>query len=614
MKDYLALQNRRRAELYAAHQKTIDEYWDSEGRFCWAPNLDAHGGYRAILWHCLSYLAGDAHCVEIANRIIVTNFTQQVCHFSPGASIDVLLHHGPRLTPEATAALERYMALNVPYMSTEDLKIHGYNDNHAYKAMHALVVGGELLELPQYVDLGIGKLRQAVEMFERTDFPCEYNSPNYTGVSLNPLSNIVEQAHSAEARELAARLEKLYWHDLAVHFDPQCGLPAGPYSRGYVNDYSGLLSGTLTLLSYLWPERFDFDLIEEVYVKGAATRLIDSSIKSSLPFFQVHPVWFASATYHPDEAIEEEIFTKETGTRVRGTTETGTWTVTWPEEKMRPAGAPAVHHSGPRRSLISTYFGEGFTLGTSQYAWLDNGQSHGFFATVNKGEQVRPEQAAVYYARMFYDDRSPYKEIPEESSCFRDDGEIRTVQHDGTALVFYNPQPYYGRFSRLRTGVYRPLMFNRPRELWVGDMRVPSLNILQEKLERIAIDEESVYVGIIPMRLTDLGQAKNGNLQVHTYSDHLAVLMSSFEGWGAQDFSYEEIMTACAGFVFEIQPAAAYGSFAEFREWLAAAQVEDAYYADMRTTTYRREGLTLSACYSPYQSAYRYVSVNGKAL
>jgi hypothetical protein len=34
----------------------------------------------------------------------------------------------------------------------------------------------------------------------------------------------------------------------------------------------------------------------------------------------------------------------------------------------------------------------------------------------------------------------------------------------------------------------------------------------------------------------------------------------------------------------------------------------------MRTTTYRREGLTLSACYSPYQSAYRYVSVNGKAL
>jgi hypothetical protein len=451
-------------------------------------------------------------------------------------------------------------------------------------------------------------------MFQRSGFPCEYNSPNYTPVSLNPLANIVEQAQSEEARELALHLEKLYWRDAALHFDPRCGLPAGPYSRGYVNDYSGLLSGTLCLLAYLFPERFDFDLIEEVYARGAETALIDPSIKSSLPFYQVHPVWYASATYHLDEGIEATLFDKPAGARVRGITESGTWTVTWPDEKARPAGAPRIHHCGPRRSLITTYFGEGFTLGTSQYAWLDNGQSHGFFATLSKGEQARPQEAAVYYARMFYDDRSPYKERPEESSCFRDDGEIRTVQHDGTALIFYNPYPYYGRFQRLRTGVYRPLMFSRPREVWVGDMRIPTLNYLTERLEPIALDEESVYVGIIPLRLTDLGQAKNGHLQVHTYSNHLAILMSSFEGWTPQEFSYEEIMTACAGFVFEIQPAAAFGSFEEFRQWLAAAEVEDAYYADMRTTTYRREGLTLSACYSPYQSAFRYVSVNGTAL
>ena len=466
MKDYLALQTQRRAELYAAHQKTIDEYWDDSGRFAWEPNLDSHGGYRAILWHCLSYLSGDAHCVAKANAIINYNFTQQVCHFAPGASIDVLQHHRERLTPEAEATLERYIRLNVPYMSTEDLKIHGYNDNHAYKGMHALVVGGEMLDLPKYVDLGLFKLRQAVELFQRTGFPCEYNSPNYTPVSLNPLANIVEQAQNEEARELALRLEKLYWQDAAVHFDPKCGLPAGPYSRGYVNDYSGLLSGTLGLLSYLFPERFDFDLIEEVYVKGADTRLIDPAIKSSLPFYQVHSIWFASATYHLDEAIEATMFDKPVGARVRGLTETGTWTVQWKDPADRPAGAPRIHHSGPRRSLLTTYFGEGYTLGTSQYSWLDNGQSHGFVATVNQGEQVRPEQAAIYYARMFFDDRSPYKECPVESSCFRDDAEIRTVQHDGTALVFYNPYPYYGRFQRLRTGVYRPLMFNQPRELW----------------------------------------------------------------------------------------------------------------------------------------------------
>ncbi|HEY3396774.1 MAG TPA: hypothetical protein VGM19_03855 [Armatimonadota bacterium] len=614
MKDYVALQQQRRAELFAAHQRTIDEYWDDHGIFCWPPNPDAHGGYRAILWHCLSYLAGEEHCVAKANRIVAANFNPAVCHFTPGAALDVLFHHEPRLTPEARGALERYITLNVPYMCTEDLKIYGYNDNHPYKAMHALIVGGERLDLPQYVERGLFKLRQAVELFERTGFPCEYNSPNYTPVSLNPLSCIVEQAQSEEARDLALRLEHFYWQDLAVHFDSRCGLPAGPYSRGYVNDYSGLLSGTLSLLSYLFPERFDFNLIEEVYTKGRDSALIDRSLSLSMPFYQVHPVWFASATYHLTEEIEAAIFAQPAGAYVRGTTESGAWPLNWKDEADRPEGAPAVHHAGPRRSLITTYFGEDYTLGTSQYAWLDNTQSHGFVATLNKGEQVRPEQAAIYYARMFYDEHSPYRECPEESSCFRDEGEIRTVQHEGTALVFYNPQPYSGRFQRLRTGLFRPLWFNRPEEIWLGEQRATTLNVISDELPPIAINEGSVYLGIIPLRLTDRGQSRRAHLQVHTYSDHLAILMSSFEGWGPQAFSYQEIMETCAGFVFEVQPASQFASFAAFRQWLAAGRVEDYYYSDVRTTTYQREGLTLSACYSPYQSAYRYASVNGAPL
>ncbi|MFA6293769.1 MAG: hypothetical protein WC637_18420 [Victivallales bacterium] len=611
--EYQAKQERLRKALFTEHQKTLDTYWDEDGRFCWAPNKEASGGYRAILWHCLAYLAGDAHCVEKANRIILANYKQTPCHFAPGAVTDVLFHYRDRLWAETVAALERYQRLNVPFMATEDLKIHGYNDNHPFKAMHALIVGGEMIGMPELVKVGIFRLKQAVEMYRRNGFPCEFNSPNYTPVSLNPLANIVEQAQSEEARELALVIERFFWQDLALHWDSRCGLPAGPISRAGCKDYSGLLSGDLTLLSHLFPERFAFDLTEETYRLGIKSRFLsgDPHTAEHFPFYQVHRVWYASVNYHLTEAIEDALFNKPVGAAVYGTSESGTAAIKWNED-TKPADAPARHVMGPRRSLLTTYYGDGFSLGSSQYSWLANGQTHGVFATVSKGAEVRPDQAVTYYARMHYDEKSPYGETPDpKESCLAESGEFRTVQHQGTAMVFYNPIPQYGTFRRLRTGVYRPLFFSEPEELWIGETKVPTLNLICKNLAPVAINEGSVYVGIIPMRLTNLGQAREAHMQVHTYSQHLAIQMSSFEGWKPQLFRYDDIVAVNAGFVLEMHPAADFASFTAFRQWLAQAQVSDHYYADMRTTAYTRPGLELSACYSPYHSSFRHATING---
>jgi hypothetical protein len=92
------------------------------------------------------------------------------------------------------------------------------------------------------------------------------------------------------------------------------------------------------------------------------------------------------------------------------------------------------------------------------------------------------------------------------------------------------------------------------------------------------------------------------------------VLISSFEGWGQQAFTYEAIVEIGSGFAFELHEASRFASFAEYRRFLAAAQVADDWYADMRTTTYRRAGLELATCYSPYQSAFRFAAVDGVAV
>ena len=127
-----AVQNSRRAALFAAHQNTIDWLWDDHGTFIADP-YEPLDGYRLILWHCLAYLAGDARCVEKANRIIVANHDQKPCHFTPGAAVDLLWYYPDQLGAEARALLERYLMLNIPFMSTPDLQVFGYNDNHPYK-------------------------------------------------------------------------------------------------------------------------------------------------------------------------------------------------------------------------------------------------------------------------------------------------------------------------------------------------------------------------------------------------------------------------------------------------------------------------------------------------
>lgn len=620
---YPVSQSTRRSALYSAHQGTLDVFWNPDGSFIARekdgfPPVDSSGGFRGSLWHCLAYLAGDERCVERANRIIEANWRQSYCAFAPGAAIDVLFHYRDKLEPQVAAKLVRYLEQNAPQTVTDDLKIHGYNDNHPFKAMHVMIVAGEMLNQPHLVRQGLKRLRDAVEVYQRNGFPCEYNSPNYTPVSLQPLASIVEMTTNEEARDLALKIERFFWQDLALHFDSRTGICAGPLSRCSINDYDGIFGGTLCLLHYLWPERFRVDLIDELYRNGETSEYFNRGNKLDLAFYQAHPVWYARAEYHVTPELETAIFDKPAGTTIKGTIESGVAPKRWKKEEDKPAGAPDLYVQGPRQSLLTTHYSRSFSLGTSQYSWLDNAQAHALYATISKEKsadgKLHPSEATVYFTRHFVDDACPYLEDGNTQLYFREGGEVRTVQHENAALVFYNTLPLKPSLKDARTGIFRPLFFNRPQELFVGETPVPSLNYASADFERIAINEGNVYVGIIPMMGRSLQDSRRVRLQVQDFGDHLSILLSSCEGWGPAEFSFREQLEMQTGFVFEIHEADQFASFEDFRKWLASAVVEDDYYAIMRTTTYRREGLSLSSCYSPFHSAFRHVSVNGRSL
>lgn len=590
-----------RQAIFDAHTAVTQKLWTLQGQYIWADGILV-GGYRGTMMHCLAYLhSGNEQAIHLANRILEYYDTTTPCHFAPCMILEILLDHESHLEPKVRDLLINYLKRNLSYMATDDLQCHGYNDNHPHKAAQALILGGEWFGQQHFIDLGLKRLHQATTLFERNDFPSEYNSPNYLPVSLKPLAELANHTQHHEAQQLAIALERFHWNDLAEHFDGRVGLSAGPFCRGYAGDYRGMINNTVLLLSGLFPERFAFNVIDELYHKQLDSDLIDPSEKLRLPFYQSHIIWYITPQYHVAPQTVERIFEDKTGQTITGQIESGVST-----HNCELQGSPSLHVMGPRNSKLTTYFGNHYSLGTAQYSWLDGVQAHGMIATVHQQPQATPAAAANYYTRLFYNEQAPLKQDEVSTYCFKEQGEYRTVQHRNAALVFYNPHPLENNVQRIRTGIFRPLWLNQPKAIYIGNTCITDTNYISPKIQTICIDEGKSYVGITPLRLTDHGQSRHADLEICVHGNELAILISSFEGWEPQSFTYQQILHTHTGFAIEVHDAKDWPSFESFRQSLALAQVEDYEYALMRRTRYAHNGIELSASYTPAHSMFRF--------
>ena len=590
-----------RQAIFDAHTQNRHNMWNAQGQYIWQGSQSGDG-FRASIMHALAYLhSNNPQAIELANRILETNADLKPCHFAPGNCLGILLEHETLLEPKIKDLLINYLKRNLGYMATDDLQCHGYNDNHPHKAEQSLILGGRLLGQQKFIDIGLKRLDQAVTTFKRNDFPSEYNSPNYLPVALKPLAELVNHADNDEARDMALWLEQFHWNDLAEHFDGRIGLPVGPYSRGYASDYRGTISNTVMLVAALYPDRFDFDLIEEMFIKQLDSELIDPADKQRLPFYQSHIIWYITPTYHQQDGLTQRIFEDKAGQTVIGHIESGVVTKSSPLP-----GAPAQHVMGPRSGSITTHFGKHYSLGTAQYSWLDGKQAHGMIANVHRKKARTPKASANYYTRLFFDENAPLHPDQLITHCFNDEGEYRTVQHRNAAMVLYNPHPYYNPVKRIRTGIFRPTWYHKPNAIYLGDQLVGDTDLISDTLAPITIDEGDCYIGITPLRLTDLGQSRHADIEIKVQDKELAILISSFEDWGPRELTYDQVLHTHAGFVIEVQDKEDWPDFESYRKSLAEAQVEDYEHALMRRTCYIHNGIELSASYTPTHSMFRF--------
>ncbi len=95
---------------------------------------------------------------------------------------------------------------------------------------------GTAFNIESLKNAGIAKAKEIFNLYQSHKTFSEYNSPTYYGVTLIGLALWRELAFSKEVQTMDKSLEKEFWHEIAMSYNPNLKNMPGPYFRGYGMD------------------------------------------------------------------------------------------------------------------------------------------------------------------------------------------------------------------------------------------------------------------------------------------------------------------------------------------------------------------------------------------
>ena len=95
------------------------------------------------------------------------------------------------------------------------------------------LLGGQLLNLPEYTRRGARKLGDWLSLIDESGIPHEYNSPSYSFVCIEALHKIVAHSEEAQAGLLARLIIARLGLSVALRLHPDTGRLAPPHCRAY---------------------------------------------------------------------------------------------------------------------------------------------------------------------------------------------------------------------------------------------------------------------------------------------------------------------------------------------------------------------------------------------
>lgn len=484
------------------------------------------------------WMVEDGHVTDLN---AVEFVLEQLCH--------ILLESEGRLPAPTRAAILAALRLGLAEVARLDVDI-AYT-NICLLDIHNSVLGGQLLGAPGWRERGERKLARWAAYTAASGAPREYNSPTYCGVDLTALAALAEHAADPAARLLARLLEERIWLHVAAHYHTPTTQLAGPHSRAYQRDVTGG-RGFLKVVLYK--------------VLGDE-RLLERS-----PFYPYQQgegyIDVARATYHCPRPVLALLAAKPLPFAVRET-------------------ADATEGLDLSSALTADW-----ALGAASRTYSE--QSDNLLLHYRKAAE--PGFGVVYTRFILNDKRigSVYHaSARSRSSNLNDEGDFRGLHHRNKALGVYGLRPQTADLASVRLDVFFPGRAGLGRVL-VGNRPVGDLPLDLPAGAPLIVEDGAVYVGVLPLRHSNLGRAAPVRLEERDGDLVLSTVI--YEGQPKRFWEYSSLggpfyrgNIEC-GLALEVAARDEFPDAAAFAAHLAAARVEDVTADGVRTIRYRSGG------------------------
>ena len=618
-----------REQQYLAAAAAAAETWFDESG-AWVLNQTPLIN-RERFWLCFALYAGTEAQTKLADAVVLATEVPEYdgrrfdIFASNIAPILYLMHHD-RMSHEARHALLDLTAEGhgtFPGDRQADYQFHGYNDNMPAKGTMSLILGGEIVKSREAIAHGNYQLRQLQEQLYRGGLCAEYNSPTYSALTVHAMAEIAEFSKSEHDREIARAVERRLWADLACHWHPTSHQQAGPHSRAYTADATGLFT---CVRSLVWT------VLGEAASGMSPLALFDPPPGlmyhhcGNMPFNIAQMCWFAAGHYHLDPDLAALFLDKPCPFQIEATAEYG-------DSGEMPS----------RRTVCTTYMTPDYSLGTSSTGYGDNGQPSAFFVTFPRaqgsagfqacaggdtgleacatGEGQQPVGGTVHL-RYTINDEVPGMigadgEWRGESDLVRNRAHYVTVQHGPTALVSCHPAGNLAEMeiSRMSLMAIFAEHLGEVEEVRVGERAYSAWEGEFGPRQWFGVRAGRCLLALRPLAYSAAGP--EAKVRLESYPKYKAITIDNFRGETRQ-FTAADLLHTYNGFASEVASVDEFPSLGDFLAALQGASFED--YALFHTRRLRylraelpgRETVELATSYTLHDCSTRFRTVNGR--
>jgi len=481
--------------------------------------------------------------------------------------IDIMLGFGDRLAPALRGRILEAVRLGLGEI--ERLDVHESYTNIALLDIRNTLLGSQLLEDAHFRERGRRKIDDWIGYSERSGAPHEFNSPTYCAVDIHAVAALAEHTHAPDVALKARLVEERLWLHVAAHFHrPTCQF-SGPHSRAYRHNTVGG-RGFLKLVLYKvlgFPELRrptpHYPWPSEENEVGVA--LADYHLPDYLrPLFEEKPAeWEVRETVDAEAALD--IASYLTPDYCLGTASTG-YSVGDPPEPWPQSNAAILYYRRRREP--------GYGLLYTRY-------------TIND-----------------YDSRHLADEQGRVRQQLWDLGQFRGLQHGRRAIWVYGlpPMPITASVHSLKLDV----MLVDPdgdTEVWVGSRRFRGRRRRVAPRSLIVIADGQVYLSLIPLEPTNMGQ--EAPIVLERRPGELVLSIYNYLGPSKNFWEYRTLSgpfyrgNVRNGLVVEVASRSDFPTLADFREHVGRASITDLVSADgVREVGYAGDGGSLALRYS----------------